>query len=116
MDRSAIGVRNQEALNAGRSRLSVFAELLGHAMPVVKHPVQPWLHHPAEKHIDDRATGQLILHTIGEACLSIGILKLVPMDPFGEGSLDLFVDEKMVLLVRRVQRDPGKYSYAKFHP
>ena len=85
-----------------------FADLLGDAMPVVKHPVKSRFQHPAEEHIEDRAAGQLILHAVGEACLAIGILELVPVDPFGEGSLDLFVYEKTVLLVCGVQRDPGK--------
>ena len=87
---------------------SHLAELLGHAMPVVKHPIQSWLQHPAEEHIDELAAGQLILHAVGEACLAVDILKLVPVDPFGERSLDLFVYEKTVLLICRVLRDPGK--------
>src|SRR5205809_1121821 len=85
-------------------------------MPAMEQSVEPRLYHPAKQPVDDRAARQVILQTIGQAGLSAGILKLVPMDPPGEGPLDLFVHEQHVFFIHRVQRDPGEYSYTKFYP
>jgi mannose-6-phosphate isomerase-like protein (cupin superfamily) len=84
-------------------------------MPVVEHPVQPLPDNPAEQYVTDRATTQFILHAVDEACLAAGVVKFVPVDPLGEGSLDLLVFEQNVPLECSMQRDPGEYSYTQFH-
>src|SRR5579859_291529 len=85
-------------------------------MPVIEHAVQPLPEYPAEQHVSERAARQLIIDAIGEACLAAaGVLKFVPVDPSGEGSLGLFVDEQPVPLIRRMQCGPREDSNTKFH-
>ena len=97
------------------ARLSLpFAKFPGDAVPVTEHEMQPGADHPADQRVGDPTTGQLILQAVGKTGLAAEIRKLVPVNPLGERSLNLFVHKQRVFLIRRVPRDPAEACNPKF--
>lgn len=71
-------------------------------MPMPEHPDQSWLNHPGEQRIRQRPAARSIFQVVCEARLPAQILEFMTVNPSREGTRDLFVDEKVVLLVGRV--------------
>ena len=84
-------------------------------MPVREHPAQAKPNGPSKKPVDECAAGQFIVNAVSQPGLAAGSLELMPVNPFYEWSMDLFVDEKPVPLVCSVQRCPTEYPDTKFH-
>lgn len=74
-------------------------------MAVSKHVVQTKRHDPAEQPIDQRAARKLVLDPIRLKRFAANCFEFVPVNPPCERPVDLFVYEKPVLLIGRVQRN-----------
>src|SRR5579863_2168868 len=89
--------------------------MLSHLVPMSKHLMQAELHGPSKQTVHPYASRQSIFDAVRQARSIALRFEFVAVNPFGKGSLSLFVRKEAVLLISNVESGPLERPDPQFH-